>query len=157
VGARPLAVGGRTGLEGGLKSDAVGAEIAGVAEDCFFGTSDVRVSLTWLPMRDEHSGETVHVYMGDIMLTTAGPLVPAWEKWLEVEVGIGESFVNMDFEKSPDMSGWGLCSRAGLSTCLGGDFRLGAFADVHGWVGSDDEACRAAWAASVGVELSANF
>ncbi|MHC4917109.1 MAG: hypothetical protein ACYTGB_16640 [Planctomycetota bacterium] len=157
VGARPLAVAGRSGLEGHLESDAVGAEIACVAEDGFLGTCDVRMSLTWLPMRNADSGETVHVYAGDIMLAVRGALDLDWCPWLQMEIGVGQSFVFMDFETGPDMDGWGLCGRAALWAALGEDFRLGVSADVHGWIGSDEEACRAAWAGSIGVELAVSF
>jgi hypothetical protein len=118
------------------------------------------MSLNWVPLEGERSGQDVHVYWFDAGLGGACPftdadlsLMPAWR------IEIGPSLLFMDFEKgSYDTGGLGLFGRFGLGL-WGRDarFALEAVADVHGWVGGDSHQVQAAWAASVGAQLILRF
>jgi hypothetical protein len=156
AGVRPLAWGGRSGLDGRLElKDDLGFEVAGTIP---FYASEVGVAFSRLPMTDDETGEEVDMYWLDLL---ASGRVRFTEQDVGspfyARLGMGYSLMFMDMEDGHDMVGFGGNARLGLGSCMGEHAGVEVFGDLHGWVGRDAEEFRAAWVTGLGVVFFVAF
>jgi hypothetical protein len=156
AGARPLAYGGRSGLEGNLElKDDVGFEVAGSIP---FFASEMVLAFARVPMTHDQSGEEVDLHWLDIIgsgrvrFTEQDLGSPLYAR-----LGFGLSFLFMDMEDGHDMGGVGVTGRLGLGSCIGEYVGVEVFGDAHGWVGGDAEDFRAAWVTGLGLLVFVAF
>lgn len=157
AGVQPLAVAGRSDM-GRLELDGVGVEIAAEpAQDEMSEMGSFHVGLTYLPMKNQHTGEKVDVYLSDAMALARVPIIPSCYPNLHARVGLGPSLLYMDREDGGDMAGFGLCARAAVGCLLGENAYLEVYGSARGWLGRDAEHSRTAWSAGLGVALGVRF
>jgi hypothetical protein len=117
-----------------------------------------RVSLTYIPLEEEDSDRDVDAYWldwsgGQSYSLWGGPLFGA------LRYEIGPSLLFMDFERSTyDTFGLGGLAR-GIFGVYFSKPQLGIelSGDVHGWVGADSHDPQAAWAATLGINVTVKF
>jgi hypothetical protein len=156
AGLLPMASAQVSGGTGRLEPDGVGMEVSGVVDE-FCRLGDLHGRVTSLPMREGGAGEQVEVNAADLMLVGRIPIVPAWDPWLHARLGGGYSLAYIDRRYSPDFGGMGLCGTAGIGIGLTENSSLDVFGNAHGWLGSDGNEGRSAYAVSLGASLSVRF